>query len=136
MFFQKGMQTEIKEYDDVGTYLGKITLDPSGRYLSIPVMLRYTLSRGTLSPYIVAGPTLEIMLSHNGGKEFDAIFDKMDTANLGIQVGVGAELGNIGASVRYIRDLNTPYNKLQDAALESVVNDGVLALVTIKLWGR
>ncbi len=136
MFFQKGMQIEASKYDDVGTYLGKVTLDPSARYLSLPVLLRYTLSRSTIAPYIVAGPTLEIMLSKDAGSAFDEVFDRMDTANLGVQLGVGAELGNIGASVRYIRDLNTPYNKPQDVTLESVVNDGVLALVTLKLWGR
>jgi hypothetical protein len=131
MFFQKGAQLTPKT--DAG---GTVKLDPGARYLSIPVMLRYTLSRGTVSPYIVAGPTLEIMLSSDGAKVFDEVYDQMDTANLGIQVGVGAELGNIGASLRYMRDLNTPYNKLENAAFESVVNDGVLALVTLKLWGH
>jgi len=132
MFFQKGMQYDVKEYDDYGTFTGTVTLDPNARYLSIPVLLRYTFGRGTISPYVVAGPTLEVMVGHD---DF-VVFDEMDTANLGLQLGVGAEMGNIGASLRYVRDLNTPYNKPQDATLESVVNDGVLALVTIKLWGR
>jgi hypothetical protein len=132
MVFQKGMQFEANQYDDGGVYVGKVTLDPNARYLSLPVLLRYSFSRSTLSPYIVAGPTVEIMLDHD---DFE-VFDEMDTANLGVQLGVGAELGNIGASLRYVRDLNTPYNKPEGATLESVVNDGILALVTLKLWGR
>ena len=132
MIFQKGMQFDVKAYDEFGVYTGTVTLDPNARYLSLPVLLRYTFSRGTLSPYLVAGPTIEIMLDHD---DFE-VFDEMDTANLGVQLGVGVEMGNIGASLRYTRDLNTPYNKPEGATLESVVNDGVLALVTLKLWGR
>jgi len=136
MYVQKGMQVEVNKYNDVGTYIGKVTVDPNARYLSIPVLLRYAFGTGAISPYIVAGPTLEIMLSQDAGADFDEVFDEMDTANLGVQLGVGVELGNIGASLRYIRDLNTPFNKIEDATLESVVNDGILALVTLKLWGR
>jgi len=132
LYFQKGMQFDVKEYDEFDTYIGTATLDPKAKYLSFPVLLRYTFGRSTISPYIVAGPTFEVMVDHD---DFE-IFDEMDSANLGLQVGVGAELGNIGASLRYVRDLNTPYNQPAGATLESVVNDGVLALVTIKLWGR
>jgi hypothetical protein len=99
-------------------------------------MLRYTLSRGTLAPYVVAGPTLEIKLSEDGKDAFDEVYDKMDTANLGIQVGVGAEFGNIGASLRYIRDLGTTLDAPADWTLESITNDGILALVTLRLWGH
>jgi Outer membrane protein beta-barrel domain len=136
MYIQKGMKTEIKETDPEGTVTGTITLDPNARYLSFPILLRYRFGEGTISPYLVAGPTLEVKLSSDGQKVFDQVYDRMDTANVGIQAGVGVELGNIGASVRYVRDLNTPYDKLSATTLDSVVNDGVLALVTLRLWGR
>ncbi len=136
MYVQKGMQMEADAYDEFGTYVGKVTVDPNARYLSLPVLLRYRFGEGSISPYIVAGPTLEIMLSKDAGEDFEEVFDKMDTANMGIQVGVGVEMGNIGASLRYIRDLNGTLDKPADWTLESVTNDGVLALVTLKLWGR
>jgi hypothetical protein len=138
MYIQKGMQFDVAVYDG-GTYMGTVKSEPNARYLSFPVLLRYTLGRSFISPYVVAGPTLEVLLEHD---DF-LIFNQMDSANLGLQLGIGAEIGNFGASLRYMRDLNNPYNKPADIGLdpldnplESVANDGILALVTFKLWGR
>ncbi|MFH0778171.1 MAG: porin family protein [Candidatus Eisenbacteria bacterium] len=131
LYFQKGFKKDdFKVYDEHGDEVGTATLEPEAHYISVPLLLRLDFTAGSLTPYLVAGPSLEILVSHD---DFE-VYDATGSATWGLHVGAGLESGRLGGSVRYVRDLQSSYEPVAGGTLDSVINDGIVAFVTLRLW--
>ncbi len=130
LYFQKGFSTEIAEADSAGHIVGRFDLEPKAGYLSLPVLLRLQIPAGVVTAHVVAGASMEILLDDDDNE----IFEQMDTANLAMHAGAGVEMGSVGLTVRYVRDVRNSYNTPPGATLEKVTNDGIIGLFTIALW--
>jgi hypothetical protein len=114
------------EYDQRGARLDYITPQVGAyssteghlSYLSVPVMAKFTLPVGTLSPYIMAGPRMDFLLSY---RDFQIepgptpIYSNFKKTILGWSMGIGLDSGpllpiKLLAEVRYDVDFITSYN--------------------------
>jgi hypothetical protein len=129
LYVQKGFTTEIDVIEGTEV-VGTMELNPEAAYLSIPVLLRLQIPAGIGLAHIVAGPSFELRLNDD---DFE-VFKEMDDLAIAMQVGAGVEIGSIGVTLRYVRDLQNSFNPPEDATLEEVINDGVIGLFTIAIW--
>jgi hypothetical protein len=106
-YTQKGMKfsipvTTASQPEGTGQF---ITLSPKVDYLSVPVLAKVRLPFPAISPYIIAGPRMDLLLSKHGDG-FDAVVDEFKSSDVGATIGVGVELHTllpvgILAEVRY-----------------------------------
>jgi hypothetical protein len=129
LYVQKGFTTEIDVIEGTEV-VGTMELNPEAAYLSIPVLLRLQIPAGIGLAHIVAGPSFELRLNDD---DFE-VFKEMDDLAIAMQVGAGVEIGSIGVSLRYVRDLQNSFNPPEGATLEEVINDGIIGLFTIAIW--
>ncbi len=129
LYIQKGFQKAFNASNDQGQSIGIVEHDRKGHCLSLPLFLKLRLNTALPSSYLIAGPSLEMLLDHDKND----VFDDMDAVTLGMHVGIGIDLGRVGVDVRYIRDLLNSYNTPYGATLDSVINDGVMVLFSADL---
>jgi hypothetical protein len=73
----------------VGTFSHTNRLD----YLSLPILLKVTASRGMISPYVLIGPRIDMYLGYRDNiLSTDAISEQFKKTILGGSAGVGLEL--------------------------------------------
>jgi hypothetical protein len=60
-------------------------------YLSVPVLAKVRLSFPAITPYLIAGPRADLLLSKKGDG-FDAVIDKFKSTDVGGTFGLGVEL--------------------------------------------
>jgi hypothetical protein len=92
-YTQKGMKfsipvTTASQPEGTGQF---ITLSPKVDYLSVPVLAKVRLPFPAFSPYIIAGPRMDLLLSKRGDG-FDAVVDEFKSTEVGGTFGVGVEL--------------------------------------------
>jgi Outer membrane protein beta-barrel domain len=67
-----------------------ITWEPKIDYLSIPLMIKYRTDIGNISPYVIMGPRIDILLHANSGGYYDVI-NNLTSVDYGINIGGGIE---------------------------------------------
>jgi opacity protein-like surface antigen len=92
----------------------RTTLSPRVDYLSLPVLAKVRVDLGNVSPYVVIGPRLDVLLSTKP-EGYDVVLDKLKPTDLGITVGVGVEWTvsqsvRIGAEGAYCPGLRDVYS--------------------------
>ncbi len=95
-YSQKGFSetlpiTTESQPDGTGEF---ITMAPRADYLSLPLLAKVQLPLSDWTPYLLAGPRLDILLSTKAD-EYSVIFDKLKTPEFGATVGVGVEFTSI-----------------------------------------
>jgi hypothetical protein len=92
-YTQKGMRFSVPvttESHPEGT--GQfITESPRVDYLSIPVLAKVRLSFPAITPYLIAGPRADLLLSKKGDG-FDPVVDNFKSTDVGGTLGLGVEL--------------------------------------------
>lgn len=92
-YTQKGMTFSIPvttEAQPNGT--GQvITRSPKVDYLSMPVLAKLRLPSPVITPYLIAGPRVDVLVSRRGDG-FEAVVDKFESTDIGGTFGVGIEL--------------------------------------------
>lgn len=81
-------------------------------YISVPVMGRYNIGSGDISPYAIAGLEFGFLLSAKSKFGDDPEEDEKETTksiDLGFNIGVGASMNNMFGEIRYslgLADIN------------------------------
>ena len=68
-----------------------ITKRPRIDYLSIPILAKMRLTTPVVTPYLIAGPRCDFLLTRHG-EGFQAVIDDFKSSELGATFGAGAEL--------------------------------------------
>ncbi len=110
-----------------------ITMKPRVDYLSIPVLAKLRFDLGLVSPYIIAGPRFDFLLSKDT-EGYGDVLDNFKSQDVGISVGAGAEvalpiLPALLAEFRYSPSFSEAYN----SNLLTVKNESFELLVGVRL---
>ncbi len=81
------------------------TISPTIDYISIPLLAKFKIPSGPLTPYILIGPRFDFLIS-SSPDGLDAVVNNFDKMDYGLTVGAGVELDSlfpfgILAEVRY-----------------------------------
>ncbi len=124
------------EYDQRGANLQyTINGEPAstrGRlsYLSIPILAKFNIQTGSVSPYVIAGPRGDFLLSYRDFQIHPGmypVYGKFKKTMLGWSMGAGLETGsllpvNLLIELRYNLDFSDSYNdglvKMRNNALD------------------
>jgi hypothetical protein len=68
-----------------------ITMSPRVDYLSVPLLAKLRLPSSIITPYLIAGPRADVLVSKQGDG-FSAVVDKFKSTDIGGTFGVGVEL--------------------------------------------
>lgn len=82
-----------------------ISLSPRVDYLSIPILAKLRLKSPFFTPYLIAGPRVDLLV-YKKGDGFDPVIDQFKSTDVGGTVGVGSEFNTplaigILAEIRY-----------------------------------
>ncbi len=115
-YTQKGMYLSIPvttetQPDGTGEY---ITHSPRTDYLSLPLLLKVRYSIPVVTPYIIIGPRLDVLLSKNGDG-FDVVIEKFDATDFGLTIGLGMRFSgllpnDVLTEFRYNPNLNNSFD--------------------------
>ena len=95
-YTQKGMTVTLPistetQPEGTGQY---ITKQPRVDYLSIPILAKVRFGTPLVTPYLIAGPRYDLLLTRHG-EGFQAVIDGFKNSELGAAIGMGAELESI-----------------------------------------
>ncbi len=71
--------------------IGYTTRRPHADYLSIPILAKVRVETGVITPYLFAGPRVDILLSHNA-HGMGSVFDNLKSTGTGASMGIGVEI--------------------------------------------
>ena len=131
-YIQKGMVIEISEYDSQLNYIGKNEINNRVDYLSLPVLGKIAYKFKKLSPYIIVGPRIDILLGYDS--DFAAIvYDEFESIDFGGTLGLGNEFSFIGSQTFLIEIRYSPsFTNSYEADLLRVKNNSFELLGGIK----
>jgi hypothetical protein len=97
MYTQKGAGDEMPiTGEDSPTVLEIRTDYAKFDYLSLPVLGKVSLPWGTLSPYLLAGPRLDILLGHSQDHDFmKSVNEEYEPVVVGLTAGAGVQAPGI-----------------------------------------
>lgn len=100
-YIQKGFSitlpvTTISQPDGTGEY---ITLKPRVDYLSVPILAKLRFDLGKVTPYLIAGPRFDFLISKNPDG-FQSVLDNFKSKDIGISIGSGFEF-----SLKFIKSV-------------------------------
>jgi hypothetical protein len=113
---QRGMQIDVVHTENNPTQAQSVTLDNRVDYLSVPVFVKFTLPGAVLSPYVIAGPRFDVLLSSKSDDGFyTAVYDGFKKSSMGASVGAGIVLDfpllvGFLAEARYNFDLSDAFS--------------------------
>ena len=92
-YIQKGFTTTLPvttaaQPDGTGE---DITFKPRVDYLSLPILAKVRFEVGSFTPYVFAGPRVDFFLS-NTDDGFALVLDKFKKTDVGVSIGIGAEV--------------------------------------------
>jgi hypothetical protein len=92
-YTQKGMTSSIPVTTESQPYsTGQfITVSPRVDYLSVPLLAKLRLPSHIITPYIIAGPRVDILVSKRGDG-FEEVVDKFKSTDIGGTFGADIEL--------------------------------------------
>jgi opacity protein-like surface antigen len=96
-YLQKGFEDKVPvttaaQPQGTGNF---ITVNNRLNYFLFSILAKFQYETAILSPYIIAGPQLNILLSKDIEKGWENVFDKFVETNIDLSIGVGAELKNL-----------------------------------------
>jgi hypothetical protein len=116
------------EYAQKGSGMEFVVTGPSGPqslgttklysrldYLSVPILLKLRLQSSVITPYLLAGPRLDILMSYQSDEGvLNSLYDQFKKTTLGGSVGVGVQIQSllpvtILVEGRYNIDLSDSY---------------------------
>ncbi len=116
-YTQKGISesipvTDAAHPDGTGEF---ITYRPRVDYLSIPLMIKVRFPMQVLTPYVVAGPRLDLLVGKDGGA-YSSVIDSFKTSDFGATFGAGMEFQSmlpvgVFAEFRYNPSFQDAYDK-------------------------
>jgi len=116
VYVQKGGGIEIFTTDESGPDIIDVRTDYAKfDYLSLSVLGKLALPSSTLSPYLLAGPRLDILIGHSQDNDFMALLnEEYETFVVGFTVGGGLQApsilpGNIFVEFRANFDITDAY---------------------------
>jgi hypothetical protein len=68
-----------------------ITMSPRVDYLSVPLLAKLRLPSPIITPYLIAGPRVDLLLFKRADG-FEAVIDKFESTDFGGTIGLGVEL--------------------------------------------
>jgi opacity protein-like surface antigen len=129
-YMQKGMKLSIlltseQDPEGWGEYL---TRSPRVDYLSALVLAKARLLDHGVSPYLLAGPRLDVLLQTKGDG-FELVLDRFRETDVGVTVGAGIEVNAsdavaLGAEFRYSPSLSDGYSSgltVRNSSMEFLV---------------
>lgn len=134
-YIRKGFTDKIPfattlQPDGTGEYINfNISLD----YLTFSTLAKFKYETKYVTPYIIAGPQIDILVNKDVHDAWKVIYDKFKNTNIGFSVGAGAELKfNLPASLlleyRFEKDFGNNY----DAPYIEIKNYSHVVLVGVK----
>ena len=115
-YIQKGIGTSVLKTDETrpdgwGEYYIN---EPRADYISFPMMAMVRLSDSQISPYLIAGPRVDLLVDTKGaGSEF--MFHHLQFMDIGVTLGAGLDLSSVipfrlGLEFRYSPSLKNAYS--------------------------
>ena len=89
-YIQKGMALSVSSYDENANYLGKKKYYHIMDYLSLPVLAKYKYEFGKIAPYVMAGPTIDIILQYISKYDYN-LYKDFHKVDIGCVLGMGVE---------------------------------------------
>ena len=131
-YIQKGMVVKFKEYDPFANYGGIIEFNNRVDYLSLPVLGKIAYKFNKLSPYIIVGPRIDILLGYDS--DFAAIvYDEFESIDFGGTLGLGCEFSFIGSQTFLIEMKYSPsFTNSYETDLLRVTNNSFEFIAGIK----
>jgi hypothetical protein len=115
-YAQRGSGMEFVETGPSGPQsIGTKKLYSRLDYLSVPILVKLRLQTSTITPYILAGPRLDILVSYQSDEGvLNLVYDQFKKTTLGGSVAVGVQIQSllpvtILAEARYSIDLSDSY---------------------------
>lgn len=114
---QRGARLDYYEQTSAGPR-GPVSTDGRLDYISVPIMAKFTLLKGSVSPYLIAGPRADFLVGYQDFQirpGITPIYSEFRKAMLGWSMGAGLETGSIlpvdlDAEIRYDFDFLNSYN--------------------------
>lgn len=138
MYLQKGSEFPDNEEPDV-----ELKLEAS--YFEVPVLIKYAFGRSDVRPYLMAGPSLGLLLKADlvvPGQENEDIKDELQNIDLSVGVGAGISfpMGRTSFFVqgRYVLGLTNLNDSEGEGSDSEFNNRGIqfMAGITIPLGGQ
>ncbi len=119
-YVQKGSRTTYMMDTDPMIRLWKpalapVDVDQESAYLSVPLTVTFAPITGTLSPYLLFGPRVDVLLQAAPSASFRAVPDQYSAVTLGLDIGVGGEYSlsprwSVLLEGRYSHDLTDAFD--------------------------
>jgi hypothetical protein len=111
---------------------GKMTSTPRVDYLSLPILLKLRLNLGMITPYIIAGPRFDLLVSKSS-EGYGLVYDHLKKNDVGASFGLGAELPAeiVAAFVAEIR-YSPSFSKAYDNGVLIVKNQSLELLAGVR----
>ena len=128
-FSEKFQETSVDYPEGTGRY---ITLKPRADYFSIPLLAKFRVELGLVTPYVIAGPRFDF-LAGKKAEGYGVVLDHLKSADVGFSVGGGAEIQltsgpAILGEIRYSPDFTEAFKN----STLTVKNQSVELLVGVK----
>ena len=123
-FIYKTLITTEENPEGNGTYF---TIKPKVNYFSIPFLFKIRFERESFTPYIIAGPRVDILIESKSGALGNSVFDYFKSTDFGISLGLGIEIPakfipSLIAEFRYSPSLTNSYSsdhlKIKNRSIE------------------
>ena len=114
-YAQRGMATDFNYTTNDPTVIEKVRNYNRTDYLSMPLLAKLTILRGSINPYVCVGPRIDILLGYKSDDGiFNAVYDNFKKTSLGGSGSVGVEIIDILAiklilEARYNLDFTDSY---------------------------
>ncbi len=114
---RRGARLDYVERSNSGP-IGSASTDGRLDYISVPIMAKFTLLKGFLSPYLIAGPRADFLAGYQDFQirpDMPPIYSNFRKTMLGWSMGAGLETGSLlpvdlNAEIRYDFDFLNSYN--------------------------
>jgi Outer membrane protein beta-barrel domain len=89
-YIQKGMALLVPSYDEHANYLGKKKIYHITDYFSLPFLAKYKYEFDKITPYVMAGPALDIKLQYITKYDY-YFYNEFNKVDIGCVLGMGIE---------------------------------------------
>ena len=95
-------------------------------YLTVPVLVKIHFNDRVGSPYLVIGPSLELLLNHHSDTHLqDQVFDNFKKVEMAGNFGIGLKSDILDVEIRYNRSMTSSYKndvlKVRSTSVEIIL---------------
>ena len=115
-YTQRGVGEEYYITEDGPVPVGTRTDFRRVDYLSIPILLKFNVPLGVVTPYLIAGPRADFLLGYQDNQTaFNSLYKNFKKSLIGGSIGLGLESGNflpidLSAEFRYNADFSNSFD--------------------------